>query len=136
MLEKVSRPGWVWAIATWYFGWSAVVVLFVCLVYTDTIRLTASHRTRLDTVISHSSIANLVVWAMMLTGAGLLFRLRKSACYLFIGAFVGNCLIAAWFLRKDGWEGGQEIIKLAFALGVPLILCIYSRHLNAKGILT
>jgi hypothetical protein len=136
MRENVSRPGWVWAIATWYFGWSAVVVLFVCLVYTDSIRLTASYRTHLDTLISHSSIANLVVWAMMLTGAALLFRLRKSAYYLFIGALVGNCLIAAWFLRKDGWEGGQEIIKLAFALGVPLILCVYSKHLTAKGILT
>jgi hypothetical protein len=131
-----SRPGWVWAIATWYFGWSAIVVLFVCLVYSDTIRLTASHRTRLDSVIAHVSMANIVVWAMMLAAAGLLFRLRKSAYYLFIGAFIGNCLIAAWFLRKDGWEGGQQIAKLAYGLGLPLIFCMYSRHLAAKRILT
>jgi hypothetical protein len=136
MRERLSRPGLVWAIAMWYFGWSAVIVAFVCLVFTDVIHLTASHRMRLDAVVSHSNIANLVGWTMMLIGAGLLFRLRKSAYYLFIAAFAGNCLIATWFLRKDGWEGGQEIIKLAFALGVPLILGIYSRHLAAKGILT
>jgi hypothetical protein len=136
MREKLSRPGWVWAIATWYVGWSAVVVVYVCFVYTGVIRLTARHRTRLDAVLSHSSIANVLVWAMMLTGAALLFRLRKAAFFLFVGAFVGNCLIAAWLLWKDGWEGGQEIIKLVFALGVPLTLCLYSKHLAAKGVLT
>jgi hypothetical protein len=43
----------------------------------------------LDTVLSHIHIANLLVWAMLLTGARLLFRLRKFAYLLFIGAF-GN----------------------------------------------
>ena len=132
---RISRPGWVWAIATWYFGWSSVVIVFLCLVYTNVIHLTASHRTRLDAVISHSNVGNLLVWAMMLTGAAFLFRLRKAAFYLFVVAFVGNCLIAVWLLRKDGWEGGQEIIKLAFAVGVPLIISIYSQNLAAKGVL-
>jgi hypothetical protein len=135
MREKLSRPGWVWAIATWCFGWSAVVVLFVSLVYTDAIHLTPGHRSRFDSIVSHISIANLVVWAMMLTGAALLFRLSKSAYYFFIAAFSGNCLMAAWYLTTDGWEGGPEVIKLTFSLGVPLILFIYSKHLTAKGVL-
>jgi hypothetical protein len=136
MREKLSRPGWVWVIATWYFGWSALVVVFACLVYTGAIHLTASHRSSFDSVVSHISIANIVVWVMLLTGAALLFRLSKSAYYFFVGVFAGNSLLTAWYLTMDGWEGGRQIVKLAFSLGVPLILFVYSKHLAAKGVLT
>jgi hypothetical protein len=135
MREKLSRPAWVWAIAAWYFGWSAVIAAFVCLVHADAVHLTASHRARFDAVVSHISIANLGIWLMTLTGAALLFRLSKSAYYLFVGAFAGNCLIVVWYLTIDGWKGGPQVVRLTFSLGVPFILFIYSKHLTEKGVL-
>jgi hypothetical protein len=86
-------------------------------------------------VVSHIRILNIAVCLMILTGSALLFLLRKSAFYLFCSALAVNCLLAVWLFAKFGWFAGPSIITLMISIGIPLILCLYSRHLTVKGIL-
>jgi hypothetical protein len=130
-----SRPGWVWAIAVWHFGGTALLILFLILVYSGVFHLTAVQRARWDFAISHIHIANLMVACLLLIGTWLLFRLRKSAFYVYCGVLTGNCLIGTWIAFAKGLAALPNIPLLVLSLGFPLIFCLYSKYLVEKKVL-
>jgi len=130
-----ARPGWVWAIAVWHFGGTALLFLFLILVYSGAVHMTALHRAKWDGAVSHTHIANLIVAFLLLTGTWLLFQLRKSAFYAYCAVLAGNCLICAWIALAKGMAALPRTPVLVLSLGLPLIFCIYSKHLVKKKIL-
>lgn len=133
-IKRLTRPGWVWTIAIWFYGWSLLVIGYVCLVHSGALVLSPPHRIKFDGVISHLHIANFVVWAILLIGVAALFRLRKAAIYVFGAVLVGNVLIGCEIGFSKGWSKLSPIAVL-FSLSWPLVLCMYSRHLASKGFL-
>ena len=73
--QKQLRPGWIWAIAFWYFGSAALLILFLILLYAGVIHLTPAQQIRWDNSLSHPGVANWMVSLLMLIATALLFRL-------------------------------------------------------------
>jgi hypothetical protein len=46
--QREVRPGWVWAIAIWYFGGTALLILFAILIYNGAIHLAPAQQVRWD----------------------------------------------------------------------------------------
>ena len=130
-----SRPGWVWTIAVWHFGGTALLILFLVLVYSGFVHLTALQRARWDASLSHMHIANQMVAFLFLIGTWLLFRLRRSAFYAYCGVFAGNCLIGIWIAFSKGLAALPTVPILILSVGLPLIFCLYSKYLVEKKIL-
>jgi hypothetical protein len=132
--QRLTRPGWVWAITIWFYGWSLLFIGYAWLVYSGALVLSAPHRIRFDGMVSLLHVANIIVWAILLIGTAALFRLRKAAIYLFGAVLVGNVLMGAEIVFLKGWPKLSPIAAL-FSLSWPLVLCMYSRHLASKGVL-
>jgi hypothetical protein len=133
--QKELRPGWVWAIAIWYLGGAALLIVFVILLYSGVIHLTAAQQGRWDNALSRASVPNLIVSLLMLTGTTLLFRLRKLSFYVYCCALAGNFSIGAWILAMKGPAAAPGFGILLWTLGAPVLLCLYSRHLMRKKVL-
>jgi hypothetical protein len=134
--QREVRPGWVWAIAIWYFGGTALLIFFAILIFNGTIHLAPAQQVRWDNVLSHARVPNLIVSLLLLTGTALLFRLQKLSFYVYCGALAGNVLIGACIFIIKGPTAVPGPGILLWTLGAPLFLCLYSGYLIRKRVLT
>jgi hypothetical protein len=133
--QKRKRPGWVCAIAIWHFGWFAILLLFMCLIYSGAIHLNPGPRARLDSAVAHIPISAYLVGLTNLIGSGFLFYLRKVAFYVFCaGLAVRGIDVVLYFVAK-GWGHGLTSVGQIVSLLVGAAFCLYARNLSARGIL-
>jgi predicted membrane channel-forming protein YqfA (hemolysin III family) len=134
-LKSINRPGLVWAVAIFHFGGTALLILFLISIHHGGGHLTALQRARWDESLAHIHIGNILVALLLLTGTALLFWLRKSAFYVYCAVLAGNCLIGIWIIMTKGPAALPTTTVLTVSLGIPLLLCIYSKYLIKKNIL-
>jgi hypothetical protein len=75
---------------------------------------------------------------VILVGAILLIRLKRSALYFFVGAFVVNILLLVYNIVAKNWfatVGIPGIIGILFEYGIIIAIILYIRHLSKKGVL-
>jgi hypothetical protein len=133
--QERIRPGWVSAIAIWHFGWFAILLLFISLMYSGAVHLNPGPRARLDFAVAHISVATYLIGLANLIGSGFLFYLRKVAFYVFCaGLAVRGVDVALYFFTK-GWGHGLNSVWQIASLLVGVIFCVYARNLIARGIL-
>jgi hypothetical protein len=133
--QKEFRPGWIWAIAIWYFGGAALLIVFAILMYGGVIHLSVAQQVRWNNALSHAGVPNSIVSLLLLTGTALLFRLRKLSFYVYCCALAGNVLIGVWILIVKGPAALPGTGIFLWTLGAPLLLCLYSGHLIRKKVL-
>jgi hypothetical protein len=133
--QKRVRPGWVSAIAIWHFGWFAILLLFMFLMYSGAVHLSPGPRARLDVAVEHIPISTYLVGFTNLVGSGFLFYLRKVAFYVFCaGLAVRGIDVALYFVTK-GWGHGLNSVWQVASLIAGIIFCVYTRNLIVRGIL-
>jgi hypothetical protein len=133
--QKRIRPGWVSAIAIWHFGWFAVLLLFMCLIYSGAVHLNPGSRARLDSAVVHVPVSAYLIGLTNLIGSGFLFYLRKVAFYVFcVGLTVRGFDVVVYFMA-NGWGLGLNSVWRIVSLLVGVIFCGYARSLIARGIL-
>jgi hypothetical protein len=129
------RPGWVSAIAIWHFGWFAILLLFMSLMYSGAVHLSPGPRARLDVAVAHIPIATYLIGLTNLVGSGFLFYLRKVAFYVFCtGLAVRGIEVSLYFVTKGLGHGLASVWQIA-SLVAGTIFCVYARHLIVRGIL-
>ena len=98
--QKRVRPGWVSAITIWHFGWFAILLLFMFLMYSGAVHLSPGPRARLDVAVAHIPIATYLV------GSGFIFYLRKVAFYVFCAGLAVRGIDVAMYFVTTGWGHG------------------------------
>jgi hypothetical protein len=133
--QKRIRPGWVSAIAIWHFGWFAILLLFICLMYSGAVHLRPGPRARLDAAFAHIPIATYPIGLTNLVGSGFLFYLRKAAFYVFCAGLVVRGIDVTLHFVTEGWGHGLTSVWQIASLIAGTIFCVYARHLIVRGIL-
>jgi len=129
------RPSWVSAIAIWHFGWFAILLLFMCLMYSGAVHLSAGPRARLDAAVAHIPIATYLIGLTNLVGSGFLFYLRKAAFYAFCAGLAVRVIDVTLHSVTEGWGHGLTSVWQIASLIAGTSFCVYARHLIVRGIL-
>lgn len=129
------RPRWVSAIAIWHFGWFAILLLFMCLMYSGAVHLSPGPRARLDAAVAHIPIATFLIGFTNLVGSGFLFYLRKAAFYVFCAGLAVRVIDVTLHFATEGWRHGLTSVWQIVSLISATIFCVYARNLIVRGLL-
>lgn len=132
--EPHIRPRWVSAIVIWHFGWFAILLLFLCLMYSGAVHLNPGPRARLDNAVTHIQVSTYLLTLTNLIGSGLLFYLRKAAFYAFCTGLAIRSTTALLHVLNGSTHGLNGIWQIVSLL-VGTIFCLYARSLMVNGIL-
>ena len=111
----VGRPGWVWAIATFYLATSGWRFLTFFLVASGSITLDPTTRATFDSLTTFEHATSMMVGAISICGAIALLLLQKIAFYFFATQLALIVLMDSWHLVNTGsfvGVGGAGIIRM------------------------
>ena len=137
--QRVGRPGWVWAMATFYFATSGWRFLTFFLVTSGSIPLDPTTRATFHSLTTSEHAISMAVGAISFCGAMALLLLRKIAFYLFATQLALIVLVDIWKMGNTGsfvGVGGSGVIRMVIDLGLAILVCIYSWSLMRKDVLT
>jgi hypothetical protein len=138
-IPKNKRPEWVWAFSIFFFLSASWTILSFYLINAGAVHLSLAELAYLSTLTDVDyGLTTLIVLANLF-GAIALFRLRKAAFYLFLTAFGVNLLYVAWHKITKGWVaayGGADLSGFVIGWTLLIAVCIYSRKLMQRGVLT
>lgn len=142
-----GRPVGVWIISIFYFvctPFALISLALIPLMMNGTIPINDTQRNYFDslTIIDHS-IAGLTL-ICNLSGAVLLFMLRRQALYFFCAVFAINVLNYIYQICCKNWLAAMStgilgstsaIISLMVALGINIAIVLYVWHLHSAKVL-
>ncbi len=134
-----GRPGWVWAIATFYIATSGWRFLTFFLVASGSITLDTTTRATFDSLTTSEHALSMAVGAISICGAIALLLLRKIAFYFFATQIALIALADIWKMGNTGsfvGVGGTGIIRMVIDLVLAIVVCVYSWSLMKKDVLT
>jgi hypothetical protein len=112
VIENKKRPGWVWAISIFFFFSAAYSLLSIYLVSSGKIPLQPAQKAYFDSLTFIDYGLTILLGLTNLTGAVLLFLLRKQAFYLFAVAFAANVLMTVWHIVSKGFIAAVSSVGL------------------------
>jgi hypothetical protein len=134
----VKRPALVWVISIFYILSAGWVVLSFALIHSGAIPLNEAQQEyfRSQTILDYGS--TVVIGALNLVGAILLFLLKKPAFHLFATAFgVGLAFTAYQIVAKNwlGAIGGPGLVGAVIGWGISIAIIVYAKRLISRGVL-
>ena len=135
-----KRPIWVWVISIFIligYGYSLVITYLVSSGVI--VPLTLKERALFDSFNLFGHPLSFLTSLADILAAITLFLLRKVAFYLFSASFILYILTTAWQIQTEGWIAATPtswVIGAFIGVGFYLALCLYSRNLIKKGILS
>jgi len=131
-ITKQKRPKWVWVISILYLVSACFTLLSFYLIYSGAISLPPDQSQYFAKLTKLDHGLSILVGFLNLFAAISLFRLKKTALYLFTVSYSLGILITAWHIASKGWVqaiGGSSGIGGAI-LGWCLIVAVYTYTLK------
>ena len=134
-----TRPKLVWAIIIFYVVSFIYTAFSFYAVYSGLVPLNEAQQAYFDSMSAFDHIASVVLVAASLSGAILLFQLKRLAFHFFVGAFGAGLLMTMWHAFSKGWfavlvEGGFAGTVIGWAIQISI--CTYCWILIRRGILS
>jgi hypothetical protein len=132
-----KRPALVWLVSFYLLLSTAWALLLFYLAYSGVISLQTTQKQYFDNLTSLDLFLTVLLGLCNLTGAVLIFLLRKSAFYVLAAALILNIFITIWHTISKGYaEAMGGISWILIGLLIPLGICLYCWWLKTKGTLS
>lgn len=138
--EQAKRPKLVWAITGIYVLSVGGTLLSFFLIPTGLISFDPAMQTYFDSLSTFDYVQSLLAGAINLAGAISLFRLCKSAVWLFAVALGLNGFLTLSHMLTTNWmeamaeTGGMGSLFLGWLIGLGIV--VFALRLRQKGVLT
>lgn len=139
VMENKRRPGWIWAISIFSFFSAFYTLLSIYLVHSGKILLQPAQKAYFARLTSIDMGLTIFLGLTNLTGAVLLFYLRKQAFYLFTIALAANLLTTLWHIFNKGFIAAMPsggLMGMLIGWGILVAVCMYTKRLEKAGILS
>lgn len=139
--KKPKRPVWVWIICIFYAFSALWTILSFYLILSRSIPVTPPVKAYMESLGAIDYAATIILLLLSLSATLTLFMLRKEAYYLFCTSLIINIAMTIWHSIAKGALEAMASIKGSMTgavIGWAILsaICIYSRHLKSRQILT
>lgn len=137
--EGKKRPGWVWAISIFYFLSAVYTLLSFYLVFSGKVPVGPAEKAYIDSLTTIDFLLTIALGVSNLTGASLLFLLRKESFYFLGFPFVFGVLMTIWHTITKGFAaaaGGSGIVGMFLGWGMIIAVLWYIKKLEKDGIVS
>jgi hypothetical protein len=133
-----KRPALVWVISIFYFLSAGWVLLSFFLIYSGAIPLNEAQKAYFQSQTFFDHASTVVIGASNLTGAVLLFLLRKQAFHFFVAAFSVGLALTLYQIAAKNWLGaigGPGLVGAMIGWGISIAIILYSKRLTTRKLL-
>ena len=133
-----KRPKLVWIISLFYILSAGWTILSFALIFSGTISLNEAQKAYFDSQNIFDNILTLTMGTLNVSGAILLFLLRRYAFHCFVTAFALGILMIAYHIVFKNWLdaiGGPGLVGTVIGWFISITIILYSNKLIKKEIL-
>lgn len=137
-VSGTKRPGWVWVITILMLLSASWTLFSFYLIRTGAIPLAPEQRAIFDSMSALDYGLSIATGLLNISGAILLFLMRKAAVPLFGTAFALGVVGNAWTYLVKGMApvvGTSVVIGSLVGLAIAGTIFLYARSLRARGML-
>ena len=136
-ITKRRRPGWVWVICIFFFVSAGWTVLSYAMILGGVVPLNDAQRQYFTSLSLFDYASTLVVAVLNLSGAVLLFMLRRQAYYLFVSAFALGLLLVIYQILARHWLSAimPGFVGVVIGWFISIRIITYARGLMKRGVL-
>ncbi|MHA1558767.1 MAG: hypothetical protein ACTSXG_03065 [Alphaproteobacteria bacterium] len=135
-----KRPILVRAVFIFYLFSSAFVLLAFYSIYFCNIPMDPARKAYIESFTAIDIVLSLIILMLCLTGAIVLFCLRKQAFYFFVFHLASSLMITVWYIFSKSFMKTLSIVggwkTLFFGWGMDIIILLYIKKLEKRGILS
>ena len=132
------RPALVWVISIFYLFSVGGTLLSFALLASGVLPLSEAQKTYFQSQTTLDYGITLLISLSNLTGAVMLFLLRRHALYCFAGAFIVGLLFTGYQIMAKNWLGaigGLGLVGALFGWSINLAVILYTRSLVVRQVL-
>jgi hypothetical protein len=133
-----KRPALVWVISIFYIVSAGFTLLSFALIFSESIPLNEAQRAYFQSQTPFDYGSSFLIGLGNLTGAVLLFLLRRHAFHCFAGAFALGILLLGYQILAKNWLGaigGPGLVGALIGWGIAVAIIVYTRKLITQGLL-
>ena len=134
-----KRPIGVWVIFIFYTVATAFTAFSYYLVYGGKVALSDAQAAYFAGLTVWDHLISAMQAILSLSGAVVLFAMKRPAPYLFTANAVLGVAVTMWQIVSKGWIeaiGTSGVVGAIMGWGILIAVCLYAWHLLKKGQLT